>query len=105
MKVNILGQDYEILHQTKEENSSLRNANGICECYSKEIIIEIMEKEEGTWANFSEYKNLVLRHELIHAYFNEMGLHDKYGKDEVLVDCLAHQIPKMAKTFKEVGVE
>ena len=105
MKVNILGQDYEIRTLTEKEYPKLKGANGMCECYSKEIILNAdCVDDDDTYANLQGFKDKVLRHEVIHAYFHEMGMH-KYCDDEMLVDLLAYQIPKMAKTFKEVGVE
>ena len=40
MKIDILGTEYEILFQTDQENIKLKDSNGLCEQYSKEIIIE-----------------------------------------------------------------
>ena len=104
MKANILGQDYEILYQTEKENPKLETCNGLCECYSKEIIINKDTQEtDGTYSNFQAWKDKTLRHEIIHAYFQEMGMME-YCNDETLVDLLAHQIPKMIKTFKELKI-
>jgi len=102
--INILGQDYEILNQTEEENPKLETANGLMEGYSKQIIInaDVVETHE-TYANFQAFKDKVLRHEIVHAYLNEMGL-TSYCNDEVLVELLAHQIPKMIKTFEELDI-
>jgi len=105
MKVNILGQEYEILTLTEEEYPKLKNANacGLFEGYSKQIVInKDTVEDELTYANFKEFKNKTLRHEILHAYFHEMGLRD-YCEDETLIDILAFQIPKMTKTFKELS--
>lgn len=44
---------------------------------------------------------MVLRHEIIHAYFFESGLLD-YGTNEQLVDWIVLQFPKMLETFKRI---
>lgn len=44
----------------------------------------------------------VMRHEVIHAFFNESDLSD-YSNNEELVDWLAMQFPKMFKVFQELG--
>ena len=103
MKANVLGQDYEILYQTEEENKKLKNANGLCECYSKQLVLNKIEENEETYENLQAYRNKVLRHEVVHAYFHEMGMME-YCSDETLVDLLALQIPKMIKTFEELDI-
>ena len=42
----------------------------------------------------------VLRHEIIHAFFDEAGLND-YSNNEQLVEWIAFQFPKMFRTFVE----
>lgn len=101
MKVNILGTDYEIKQQTKEENSKLGDYNGLCECYSKEIIVATgYENEPDTVNNVFDFKKAALHHELFHAIFHESGL-SQYCEDEVLIEFLAQQYPKIEKIMKE----
>lgn len=109
MKVNILGVDYEILLQSKSENPKLENAYGICETYSKKIVID---SEIGTDGNKDNLENIeafrrkVVRHEIIHAFFHESGLsiNSDYAMNEELVDWIAFQFPKMFKVFAEINV-
>ena len=104
MKVNILGQEYDILNQTEKENPKLEEANGLCECYSKELVLNAdCVEDKDTYSNLQAYKNKTLRHEVIHAYFHEMGMMT-YCNDETLVDLLALQMPKIAKTFNELKI-
>ena len=42
----------------------------------------------------------IMRHELVHAFLSESGL-DNYSSDEVLVQWMAAQLPKMFETMKE----
>ena len=55
-------------------------------------------------------QKLTLRHEIVHAFFNESGLMDSafaydgaWAKNEEMVDWLAIQIPKIYKAFEEAG--
>ena len=102
MIVGILGTNY-----TVEQDDSLNNSmlDGLCKSYSKQIThrgIKNMLCEDDPMevkqVRFSE----VLRHELIHAFFHEAGL-ENYGSDEVLVDWMAKQFPKMVKTMQDCG--
>ena len=104
--INILGTDYTIVHQTEEENPKLENANGICETYSKEIILDNFTIDKNTLKNVEKFMDKTLRHEVIHAFLHESGLDNNsdYARDEELVDWIAIQFPKMYKAFKELGV-
>jgi hypothetical protein len=103
-KIKILGTEYEVLTQTAAENSKLENANGLCEFYTKQIIVDDLQPDRTTFDNLDAFKRGVLRHEVMHAFFGESGLRN-YAEDEVLVDWMAAQFPKIAKVFKELGVE
>ena len=104
MKVNILGQEYEIKHLSEDEYPKLKvmEANGLAELYSKELIIEknINPMSGKEFANFDQFKNKVIRHEIVHAFFHEAGI-TEYTNDERLVDFIALQAPKMLKVFQE----
>jgi len=104
LKVNILGTEYEILKVSENEYPKLSTmeANGLCEVFSKEIIIDSkMNPNSGKeFARFEEFEKKVLRHEIVHAFFHESGLVD-YTNDEDLVNWIALQFPKMLKAFNE----
>lgn len=103
MKVNILGTYYEIKEQTPKENPKLEDSSGICETYSKELILDFSDYDPNTHvSNYDAYKHKVLRHEIIHAYFHEIGDTDRCH-DEELVEKLAILIPKIVQSMKEVG--
>lgn len=55
-KVNILGTEYSIKRQKEKETSKLEHADGICEFYSKEIVIDDFEPTSETVANPNLYK-------------------------------------------------
>lgn len=104
MKLNILGQEYELLTLSEEEFPKLKTAgaSGLAELYDKKLIINKNNTipDENTYDNLDEYINKVKRHEIIHAYFHEAGLSD-YCHDEQLVDWLALQIPKIIETINQ----
>lgn len=116
MKVNILGTEYEIIIKKYDEEEAFdRNSfAGYCDGYTKQIVICDMHTYKG-WENESEQtiqasQNLTLRHEIVHAFFNESGLMDSafaydggWSKNEEMVDWLAIQIPKIHKAYQEVG--
>ena len=107
-KVNILGTEYEIRELTEKEFPALEsnNAVGLCERFSKEIILDIEHfgiPKPTNSEDFHLFKKQVLRHEIIHAFFHESGQTD-YCEDEKLVEFLAIQIPKMFKVFEKLEI-
>jgi hypothetical protein len=104
MKVNILGTDYTIIEQASSNNPKLEDANGICEIYSKKIVLDydMLKPHKMLVEQPEQFKNKVLRHEIIHAFFAESGLME-FCNDELLVDYLAVQLPKMVKAMNEVA--
>lgn len=100
MKVNILGTEYSVeIDDTLEKT----NADGMCRVYDKEIFIRSVDSmlcdEDSTGTKKMRF-NEVLRHEIVHAFFNEAGLQE-YSADEQLVDWIAIQFPKIRKAFEE----
>lgn len=108
-KVNILGTEYQILTQSESENPKLKECNGICEQYSKKIVLNDMEtvKDDVMCVeNFDDFLKKVLRHEIFHAFFGESGLKgcSEYAENEELIDWLAVQSPKIFKVFQELDL-
>lgn len=104
MQINILGTDYEFKH---DESVLNLGADGLCKQYSKKIIVapeKSMLSDDGDEHEKKERYNQVVRHEIIHAFFDEIGL-DCYSSDEILVNMLSCQIPKMQKVFEKLGVD
>jgi len=106
MKVNILGTDYKILKDTPKNNSKLVNAAAYVEFQTKEIVLDAhkYDKEHNLIKDYDRFKRKVLRHEIVHAFLFESGLEDLAG-NEVVVDWIANQFPKLHKAFKQLGVE
>lgn len=100
--VNVFGTDYMIRVKTEEQEPKLKecDANGLAELYAKEIIIRTgYENEPTVYKNVEEFKLKVLRHELFHAIFHELG-HDDYCEDEKLVNMLAVTYPKIEEIMQ-----
>ena len=107
--VNILGTEYEIHRQSSKENPKLEECNGICEQYSKKIVLNTLEEEKQDVMivdNVEELEKKVLRHEIIHAYLGESGLRgsSEWAENEEMVDWFAIQFPKILKTFSELSI-
>lgn len=107
--INILGTDYTIKRQSKEDNPKLDNAWGLCEGYKKEIIVDTFDEEKKNVMavdNFEGFEKKVLRHEIIHAFLGESGLksNSDWAENEEMVDWFAIQATKIFKVFKELGV-
>ena len=101
MKVTILGTEYNIRYAKDKDSAKIEGANGFCELMSKEIVLNKIQESPMTLANVEEFKNKVLRHEIIHAFFYESGLHSnsEFAINEEMVDWIAIQFPKMLKAF------
>lgn len=104
MKINILGTEYTILEQSAEENEKLTECDGYCDKTSKTIVVTTKD-EKCDLDDFPIYQKKVKRHEIIHAFLFESGLHenwkhDTYGHDETYVDWIAVQFPKLLEAFK-----
>lgn len=107
MKVNILGTIYTVDERTVEEDRYLKNCDGYCDKSSKEIVI-VKKRDNNELNNWEWYRKKVMRHEIIHAFFNESGLmenfaHTECGQEELTVDWIAIQFPKMLEAFKATG--
>lgn len=102
-KINILGQEYTVEFRTPEQNPKLElmGADGLAELHDNRIVIDskMNPKTGKEYDNFEQYEKKVVRHEIMHAFFHEAGLRD-YCNDEILVEWLALQIPKICKVMQ-----
>lgn len=114
MKVDILGTPYEIIVKKYDEDETFerRSIVGFCDGYVKEIVVCDMHTYNG-WENETE-KTVVaaqkqtLRHEIVHAFFDESGLMDSssvvecpWSQNEEMVDWIANQGMKIYKAWVE----
>ena len=113
-KANVLGTEYKIYYETKENNPKMEGAKGYTELCAKEIHLdrswfENVKDDPNPELYLKDlYKEgiKVIRHELIHAFILESGLYEccDWAENEELVDWIARQFPKIAKLFKEIGI-
>jgi len=107
MKINILGQEYEILKGSNKDYPKLKSASamGLAELYSKKLIIntDASTVDDETHEMLEEYEKKVIRHEVMHAFFHESGA-TVLGQDEDLVEWLAQMLPKITKTMASSGL-
>lgn len=104
-KINVLGTEYTIEFLSKENDSFLKDCDGYCDKTSKRIVIKTKD-ETNQLDNFDIYQKHCIRHELIHAFLFESGLHhnfkhEEWGHDETTIDWFAVQFPKLLKAFEE----
>ena len=112
MTVNILGTDYKIIVDSSE-NPEMKDRSGYCYPDAQEIHIQDLN-DDKEWKNEplevrNRRTNIILRHEITHAFLIESGLHQNstevnaWALNEEMVDWIAFQFPKMLKVFKDVG--
>ena len=107
-KVIILGAEYIIEYFERSADKRFIDGDGFCDFSSKHIGISTKPAKDDL-DDVKEYLNLVLRHEIIHAFMNESGLqsnfeHPRFGQDETVVDWIAIQFPKILKVYKELEI-
>jgi hypothetical protein len=114
-KVNILGATYRVyLNVPCGKDSSLAGLFGYASFHDKKIVVADVRTIPG-WENAEDAAVLdtvacTVRHEVIHAYLMESGLYgssaaaEHWATNEEMVDWFAIQMPKLLKTFSELGV-
>lgn len=107
MVVDVLGVKYRIIETSPDKDEYLQDCDGYCDKTSKKVVVKIKDKESQL-DDFEVYRRKCLRHEIIHAFLFESGLHEDwehkpYGHDETYVDWIAAQFPKLKKAFDQVG--
>ena len=103
MKIDILGTEYEVVHEDFDD----KDVDGYCDYTSKRIVVR--KDNTNDVEDFDYLMKKQLRHEIIHAFMAESGLQanwqhqNQFGHDETTVDWIAIQFPKMFKAFMEAG--
>ena len=114
-RINILGTTYKVyLKVPYVKDPSLVGAYGYTDFHGKRIVVADIKTVPG-WEDAADdtaedvYASTI-RHEVIHAYLMESGLNgsanpvDCWARNEEMVDWFALQMPKLVKTFCELGV-
>lgn len=116
MTLSVLGQEYEITKKKYADDPFFaeKHFDGYCNEWSKEIVVCDMSTYEG-WDKESPEtikacEMQTLRHEIVHAFFNESGLSyssnaidEPWAKNEEMVDWFATQGPKIYQAWKAAG--
>ena len=105
-KVDILGTEYEIMFMDNRMDPLLDGMDGYMDRSIKRIVIS-NRPDNCEVIDWNVQQKNVLRHEIIHAYFEESGLsvnveNPAIGIPEMYVDWFALQSPKIYKTFREL---
>lgn len=114
--VNVLGTIYQIRIKkySEEECFARRHIDGFCDGLTHEIVICDMSTYKD-WDHepkktVTAAEKQTLRHEIVHAFFNESGLADSsftydgaWAKNEEMVDWLATQGAKVYRAWREAG--
>lgn len=107
MKVDILGTKYNIIFTDDTKDARLIGNGGVCDFSTKELLIDgtILKSRNNPayMGNLPYVVDKVVRHEIIHAFLDESGL-EMDSRNEMIVDWIAIQFPKLLKAFKQVGV-
>lgn len=115
--VNILGTEYTIEKKSFKDDPAFekQNIDGYCDGQMKKIVHcdmtthPIMSDETEEYCKACERHTL--KHEIVHAFFNESGLmessarfRDGWSQNEEMVDWFAIQSPKIFKVFEELNI-
>lgn len=114
MKINVLGTEYTIIVKKYEEDEAFERSSidGYCDNWKKQIVCCDMQTHKR-WVHeppesIAVVQKEILRHEIVHAFFNESGLADSsncvdeaWAKNEEMVDWIAMQGPKIYKAWQE----
>lgn len=111
-EISVLGTNYKIIVQNEDKEPRLKENWGFCDFHTKEIYLRNdlgVETEDGS-KNEKDFKNKVIRHEILHAFLFESGLRENSGRcsawaeNEEMVDWFAIQIPKIVKLYEELNI-
>lgn len=98
-EIPVLGQTYHIKVKDPERDPRLgKDHDGYCDWTTKEIAMSDMAqdaKHPDAVGDFDQYREKVLRHEIIHAFIEESGNTDADWNNENMVNWLACMWPHL----------
>lgn len=114
MKVSILGTDYTVTIKKFGEDKAFERLRGYCDGLSKRIVVcdpsTFSGWEDEPQETVEAARKETLRHEIVHAFFDESGLDactfavdSPWAKNEEMIDWFAMQGPKIYKAWQEAG--
>lgn len=105
MTINILGANWAIIERTLKDDECLRDCYGYCDWTTHEIVIE--REIHGQLHDIDAFVKKVKRHEIVHAFLAECGLHecsgetDAWAMNETMVDWFARMGERIYKAWSE----
>ena len=105
MKINIMGFTWTIVDRSESEDPGLKDCDGYTDRTIREIVIE--RETAGTLNDMEVYIKKVKRHEIVHAFLLECGLHECSGDteawtpNETMVDWFVRIGPRIYAAWKE----
>lgn len=113
MEIDVLGTKYQVNRYGYKDKPifETRSYDGYCDPIEKEIAIVDLtthpDFKDETEAYCRKAEKMTIRHEIVHAFFNESGLMDSslqyssgWAKNEEMVDWIASQFNKIMECFK-----
>lgn len=101
-QVNVLGTSYTVKRESEVNDPKLKECDGYCDDTLKLCVVADFVPDTMSKGNLEDYKNKVIRHEIIHAFLFESGL-SEMSADETFVDWIAAQFPKLHQAFQEAN--
>ncbi len=110
--VSIMGVCYEIkiVDEFPEHLKEIGEyADGLCNRHERTIYVKRKNDVDLTEKGRRRSQKCTLRHEIIHAYLEESGLSANsntvttWAQNEEMVEWMSIQMPKIYRTFSEVG--
>lgn len=97
---------------SEDEEPRLKDNWGFTDYYAKEIYVrdDIEKETDESCKNLKDFKNKVIRHEIVHAFLYESGLCENshnvsaWAQNEEMVDWFAIQSPKIFELYKKLNV-
>ena len=110
MKVNILGTEWEVVRLKQEDDPGLKHADGYADFTTRRIVVIKAEPSDDSVKDLEAYARKVTRHEIVHAFMFESGLHanslvfeNGWATNEEMVDWFALQGAKIYKAWEEAN--
>lgn len=107
MKLDIMGEEWNLVERSESDDPLLKDSDGYTDWTSRQIVIE--REISGNLQDMDVYIKKVKRHEIIHAFLLECGLHecsgptDSWACNEAMVDWFARVGPRIYAAWKKAG--
>ena len=105
-KVHILGETWTIIPKSKDHDEYLKECDGYADKTTRTIVIPDGPPQDNELGDWKIYLKKIKRHEILHAFLFESGLHEnfthpQFGHDETYLDWFAAQFPKILAAYEE----